>query len=157
MEREVVKCRARGCKLYARPQFFTRNGCCRCCGAALHVPVPRSEKPKEPEPPASAELQSTISKQVRAVRIWRGMTQASLARQAGNLSRSHLSRFERGDYLPHAGVLSRLAQAMRVPICVFFGNCGNCGNMETVELTVLFTSLLPTQQAAVIEKVRAWA
>lgn len=56
-----------------------------------------------------------IGSQIALVRNARGMTPDELARLAG-ISPTHLSRIERGEYMPRIDIIARIAEALNCRI-----------------------------------------
>lgn len=67
----------------------------------------------------TSSLAELVGRALREARISRGMTQLDLERAAG-LKRSHISRIENGHRLPSLATLSRLAEAIGVPLHTLF-------------------------------------
>ena len=59
-----------------------------------------------------------FGRKLRALREAAGMTQATLATQAG-ITREYVNKLEGGQYDPTLGVVQRLARALRVPWTAF--------------------------------------
>lgn len=86
------------------------------------VPVRLLRPTPKPVPAAESKRSSTAAKlgqQIRALRLAAGVSSAALAAGAG-VSRSMLSRIERGLASPSIEAMERIAQALNVPVSRFF-------------------------------------
>lgn len=70
--------------------------------------------------PRGSDTKNLLGQRVRAVRKQRRMTLEQLA-SATNLSKSHLSRFERGEKTVSVAALIRLAQALKTSTAALLG------------------------------------
>lgn len=88
----------------------------------LKVPVSVARVvPRRPSAVARSESASRIGAQVRALRMAAGTSGGDLASVAG-VSRSMLSRIERGLVSPSVETLDRIASGLHVPVSRFFGD-----------------------------------
>jgi transcriptional regulator with XRE-family HTH domain len=65
------------------------------------------------------EAQALVARNLRRLRVLRGVSQENLAVDAG-IDRTYVSRLERGLENPTVGVVERLAIALSAPIIEFF-------------------------------------
>jgi transcriptional regulator with XRE-family HTH domain len=56
-----------------------------------------------------------MGRQIRALRMERGLSQAALAKRA-KITREYVNKIEAGQYDPTVGVLRRIAKALEVPV-----------------------------------------
>jgi len=96
----------------------------------IALALPTAEKPRLPASlsrprvrvaPAKSEPISRLGEQIKAIRIAAGKTGGELAAQCG-VSRSLLSRVERGLVSPSAETLSRIAAGLDVSLSRFFSD-----------------------------------
>ena len=78
-------------------------------------------RPLRPALPVRSKPASLLGSQVRALRMAGGLTGGELANRCG-VSRSLLSRIERGLVSPSVETLDRIATGLHVPIARFFGD-----------------------------------
>jgi transcriptional regulator with XRE-family HTH domain len=89
------------------------------------ITLPASALPRKADAlPARSESASMIGAQVRTLRIAAGESGGRLAARSG-VSRSMLSRIERGLASPSVETLERVADALGVPVSRFFGEQGS--------------------------------
>jgi transcriptional regulator with XRE-family HTH domain len=86
----------------------------------LPVSVTRA-RPRRPAPPPRSRSASRIGAQVHALRMAAGLSGGALALRSG-ISRSMLSRIERGLVSPSVETLDAIAAALNVPLSRFFGD-----------------------------------
>jgi transcriptional regulator with XRE-family HTH domain len=84
----------------------------------LRLPAALTQPRRQP-PPAKNEVFSRLGEEVRSLRIAGRASGGELARRCG-ISRSMLSRIERGLVSPSIATLHRLAEALDVPASRFF-------------------------------------
>lgn len=123
---------------------------------AAPSPLPSARKPRLPAslaraplragPPAKSEALHRLGEEVRNLRIAHGLSGGELARRCG-LSRSMLSRIERGLVSPSIDTLHQLAQALEVPPSRFF-----CHQNARPEL-----SFVPAGRGIVVNRLGATA
>ncbi len=111
-------------------QYRTRNGNCRRC---LHLLTPKIEflipPPGLREPPGddrqpfekwpNRETVKNIGQRIRQLRKSRGMTQSQLQARS-RVSRSYLSRIEKGQMTPSLGTLEKISETFGVGLNRFF-------------------------------------
>src|SRR6201987_5963007 len=124
LDREVIRCKT--CGLV---QYRTRTGNCRRCVRALPQrleflippPAPVEETGAEPaeEKFANRETVENIGQRIRQLRESRSMTQSQLQSRS-KVSRSYLSRIERGQMTPSLGTLEKISEALNVGLNRFF-------------------------------------
>jgi transcriptional regulator with XRE-family HTH domain len=85
----------------------------------FRLPASLSAARQEPKPPARSEPVARVGAQIRALRMAAGASGAELAQNAG-VSRSLLSRIERGLVSPSVETLDRIANGLNVSISRFF-------------------------------------
>ncbi len=90
-------------------------------GRVIQIPVSALPTPRQPR---AGEPESTVSRvgaQIRALRTAASLSGLGLA-QASGVSRSMLSRIERGLVSPSVDTLERIARGLGVPVARFFAD-----------------------------------
>ena len=94
--------------------------------------------------PARSRSASRLGEQIRALRVASGASGGELARNCG-ISRSMLSRVERGLVSPSVETLDRIAHGLDIPLSRFFCEPGSRSDM----------SFVPAGQGIVVERLGA--
>jgi transcriptional regulator with XRE-family HTH domain len=75
-----------------------------------------------------------IGTTIRAYRLQNGLSQGDIEKKTG-LLRCYLSRVENGHTVPSLDTLSKIAQALDLPISQFFADESTGGNLKTQKLS----------------------
>ena len=95
-------------------QYLTENGMCRRCNRPIGVEfihLPLSDKKLR-------QLPNRVGLAIRDLRSRRGISQERLARAAGGMGRSHLSRIECGHVHPPLSTLLRLTGVLGLNVII---------------------------------------
>lgn len=88
--------------------------------------IPATARPRgRMPPPARNQLSAAIGGRLTALRVAAGMSGRELASRA-HISRSLLSRVERGLVTPSIGTLAKMAWALELPIAALFRDDVTC-------------------------------
>jgi len=93
-----------------------------------------------------------IGPRIRQARHLRGFNQRELAKEIG-VSKTTVSNYEREDSLPDSTKLMEIADALDIDLSYFLRN-PRVGEIEPAYRT--FSSMLKTEENAVIERIRDW-
>ena len=85
-----------------------------------------------PPPAATASMQ--IGTTIRGYRLQKGMSQGDIEKRTG-LLRCYLSRVENGHTVPSLETLSKIAEALDLPLSQFFAEDTIRREMDTMRLT----------------------
>ena len=92
-------------------QYLTENGMCRRCNRPIGVEfihLPLNDLARQLSDKKLRQLPNRVGLAIRDLRARRGISQERLARAAGGMGRSHLSRIECGHVHPPLSTLLRL-------------------------------------------------
>jgi transcriptional regulator with XRE-family HTH domain len=110
LERQVVRCQNRRCKLFSFAQYFTKNGLCRYCHKDLDP-----ERPKTPKIVADYPL-LTVGKLLCELRKEKNLTQKQLAEKMGGIPRSYISKVENDKLCPELDQWMRFAESLGISL-----------------------------------------